>query len=127
MFFTQAMVLYPHVQRKAHQELDSVIGPTRLPEFYDIDNLPYIQAIVLETLRWRPAAPYGVPHSIKVDDVYEGFHIPRGSVIIPVSCLPSSAKPFCSHICRIYGAYEYVYTFLLSCRVHKLVFQGHTA
>ena len=85
MFFVQAMALYPEVQKKAHVELDRVVGPARLPEHYDIESLPYLQAILLETLRWRSAAPYGIPHSTKVDDVYEGFFIPRNSIIIAVS------------------------------------------
>ena len=84
-FFLQAMALYPDVQRKAHAELDRVVGSTRLPEYDDIENLPYLQAVLLETFRWRPAAPFGIPHSIKVNDEYKGYHIPKDSVILPVS------------------------------------------
>jgi hypothetical protein len=50
--FMLAMVLYPDVQVKAQAELDNVLGPDRLPEFEDRENLPYINAICLETLRW---------------------------------------------------------------------------
>ena len=37
---------------KARQEIDSVVGKDRLLEESDIENLPYVQAIVKETLRW---------------------------------------------------------------------------
>ena len=46
-----AMSLYPNVQRKAQEELDRVVGPDRLPEFSDYDDLVYIQAIILEAMR----------------------------------------------------------------------------
>lgn len=40
------MTLFPEVQKKAQEELDRVIGPDRLPEFKDRDQLPYINALV---------------------------------------------------------------------------------
>ncbi len=55
-----AFVLYPEVQAKAQAELDAVVGPTRLPNFDDRPQLPYINAILLEVLRWNPVVPMGV-------------------------------------------------------------------
>ena len=60
--FMLAMVLYPDAQAKAHAQLDRV-SPGRLPGFTDYDSLPYIQAVVLETLRWNPVAPEGASDS----------------------------------------------------------------
>jgi len=54
-----AMVLYPQVQKKAQEELDRVLG-NRFPEFNDRPNLPYINAMVKESLRWQPVAPLGL-------------------------------------------------------------------
>ena len=54
-----AMALYPEVQKKAHQELDRVIG-SRLPEFNDRPNLPYMNAMTKESLRWQPVGPLSV-------------------------------------------------------------------
>ena len=51
------MVLHPEVMHRAQQEIDSVIGHDRLPSFGDVDDLPYVSAIVKEVLRWRPVAP----------------------------------------------------------------------
>jgi cytochrome P450 len=53
------MAMYPDVQRKAHAEIDAVVGQRRLPDFSDRDSLPYVNAIMKELLRWHPAAPQG--------------------------------------------------------------------
>lgn len=53
------MVLYPDVLKRAQAELDSVVGRERMPSYGDQKNLPYIDAIVKEVLRWRPVAPLG--------------------------------------------------------------------
>lgn len=47
------MMLYPDTQRRAHEELDRVLGRniSRLPEFGDLDALPYITAMTKEILR----------------------------------------------------------------------------
>jgi cytochrome P450 len=50
--FFLAMLLYPEVLKKAREELDRVIGRGRLPDFTDRDSLPYVTAIVKETLRF---------------------------------------------------------------------------
>lgn len=79
------MALHPHVQRKAQEELDRVVGQYRLPDFEDLERLPYIRAVVMETLRWMPVTPFAIPHALTMsDDVYNGHHIPKGSMIIPV-------------------------------------------
>lgn len=76
------MTVYPEVQRKAQEEIDRVIGSERLPGFEDRENLPYIDAIVKEILRWNPVGPMGLPHMTTEDDIYEGYLIPKGAVIL---------------------------------------------
>lgn len=51
------MAMYPETQRKAQAELDVVIGPHRLPEFSDCASLPYLNALIKETLRWQTVLP----------------------------------------------------------------------
>ncbi|OCH88028.1 cytochrome P450 [Obba rivulosa] len=80
--FFLAMVLYPDVQRKAQAQLDLVVGSGRLPEYSDRESLPYINAIVRECTRWMPVLPLGVPHACIADDEYNGYFIPKGSVVI---------------------------------------------
>ena len=94
------MALYPEVQKRAQAEIDAVIGPNRLPEFHDRPSLPYINAVVKETSRWNLVAPLGKhfiiiiiiniiltsseggPHMSTIDDEYNGYYIPKGTVLI---------------------------------------------
>ncbi|KAF2877751.1 cytochrome P450 [Massariosphaeria phaeospora] len=68
---------------KAQNHLDTVVGRDRLPDFADRPQLLYIDAIVEELLRWRPAGAAGVPHFTKVESSYKGYRIPANSVVIP--------------------------------------------
>ncbi|KLO17594.1 cytochrome P450 [Schizopora paradoxa] len=80
--FALAMAMYPDVQRRAQEELDRVVGSSRMPTFEDRERLPYIDAILKEALRWQPPVPLGVPHRVMEDDTYNGYRIPKGSVVI---------------------------------------------
>jgi cytochrome P450 len=57
--FFLAMIIYPDVQRRAQAEIDRVLGKDRLPEMDDKPNLPYVQGVVNECLRWLPVTPLG--------------------------------------------------------------------
>jgi cytochrome P450 len=37
---------------KAQKEIDLMVGPDRLPDFGDFDALPYLRAMIKETLRF---------------------------------------------------------------------------
>lgn len=80
--FVQAMVLYPDAQRRAQAELDRVVGPDRLPDIDDMENLPFIRACTKETLRWMPTAVLGLPHAVIQDDEYNGYNIPKGAGVL---------------------------------------------
>lgn len=73
------------MQKTAQAELDRVVGHSRFPTFDDLDNMPYIQAVLLETLRWMPVGPFGIPHASVTEDTYMGYYIPKGTMLIPVS------------------------------------------
>ncbi|KAG2065218.1 cytochrome P450 [Suillus decipiens] len=81
--FILAMVLHPEAQRLAQQEIDSVVGVDRLPDFYDRPSLKYVEAVFREVIRWHIVAPLGLPHATSSDDVYGGYFIPKGSLILP--------------------------------------------
>ncbi|KAI0715642.1 O-methylsterigmatocystin oxidoreductase [Cerioporus squamosus] len=76
-----AMSLYPEVQKKAHAELDTVVGHDRLPDLDDRDQLVYLNAIIKESLRWLPTAPLGQSHYTTVDDEFAGYFIPAGTIV----------------------------------------------
>lgn len=72
----------PEIFDKASEELDRVIGRERWVEEKDIVNLPYIDAIVKETMRLHPAAPMLVPRMAREDCQIEGYHIEKGTRVV---------------------------------------------
>ncbi|KAJ8592279.1 cytochrome P450 [Rhizopogon salebrosus TDB-379] len=80
--FLLAILLHPEVQAKAQAEIDRVVGKDRLPAFHDRQALPYVDAILRETLRWHPVFPLGVPHATTTDDIYKGYFIPKGVIVM---------------------------------------------
>ena len=76
------MALFPEVQRKAQEELDAVVGTNRLPQYEDREQLPYINALVKEVLRWHPVVPMSLAHTPIKDDTIEGYSIPKGATVL---------------------------------------------
>jgi cytochrome P450 len=75
------MLVAPDVQRKAQEEVDRVT-PGRLPTFEDERSMPYVTAVVYECLRWNNVTPLGIPHYSTAEDVYNGYRIPIGSIVV---------------------------------------------
>ncbi|EDR09884.1 uncharacterized protein LACBIDRAFT_189858 [Laccaria bicolor S238N-H82] len=80
--FFLAMAMYPEAQRKAQAEIDAIVGTNRLPDSNDRPHLPYVNAIIKESMRWQLVVPLGVAHMATDDDEYEGYFIPKGTVVI---------------------------------------------
>lgn len=81
-WFTALIPAYPHIQRKAQEELDRVVGRNRLPTIDDEPNLPYCHAIIKEVERCHNPFWLGTPHVASEDFVYEGKLIPKGTVVV---------------------------------------------
>jgi cytochrome P450 len=71
----EELINHPIMMEKAGQEIDSVVGRSRLVQESDIANLPYLQAIVKETLRLHPSGPLIVRESLE-DCTISGYKIP---------------------------------------------------
>ncbi|KAJ7693224.1 cytochrome P450 [Mycena rosella] len=80
--FALAMLANPGVQAKAQAEIDAVLGSEHLPDFADVDMLPYVSAVVKEVQQWRNVTPLAIPHYLAVDDEYRGYRIPAGTTVI---------------------------------------------
>ena len=107
------MALYPDVQKKVQAEIDAVVGTNRLPDFHDRPSLPYINAVIKESSRWNLVFPFGrafdmaiisiltssegVPHMSTLDDEYNGYYIPKGTIMIANAWLVHPLNPF---LCR---------------------------
>ncbi|KAI0185481.1 cytochrome P450 [Xylaria flabelliformis] len=72
---------YPEVQERVRRELLEVSGGGP-PKASDVSNWKYTEAFWNEVHRWRPVAPQAVPHVPTQDDVYNGYKISKGTVVI---------------------------------------------
>lgn len=62
-----AAAVYPEWVAKARKQLDNACGHNaeRLPDWQDWEEVPYMQAVIKETLRWRAnGADTGVPRTL---------------------------------------------------------------
>lgn len=86
------LINHPNIMNKAVQEIDSVVGKNRLVEESDIADLPYLQAIVKETLRLHPTGPLIVRESSE-DCTIADYHIPaKTRLFVNVWALGRDAK-----------------------------------
>ncbi|XP_024515306.1 flavonoid 3',5'-hydroxylase-like [Selaginella moellendorffii] len=76
------MIHCPGVQKKAHEELDRIVGRNRCLEETDLKNLPYIQAIVKEVLHLHPLATTGLPHSNPGTSQLAGYTITANTTLL---------------------------------------------
>ncbi|XP_048848272.1 cytochrome P450 2K1-like, partial [Brienomyrus brachyistius] len=77
------MAKYPHIQDRVQEELDRVIGG-RQTRVEDRKNLPYTDAVVHEILRMANIVPLNLPHVTSCDVVFQGYHIRKGTAVIPL-------------------------------------------
>ncbi|XP_021748491.1 cytochrome P450 76AD1-like [Chenopodium quinoa] len=71
----------PEVHQKAQIEMEKVIGKDESVQESDISKLLYIQAIVKETLRLHPPAPFLIPHKAEKEEQLHNFIVPKNSTI----------------------------------------------
>ncbi|KAH6558268.1 hypothetical protein KP509_1Z071300 [Ceratopteris richardii] len=73
------LLKHPHILKKLQDELDAVVGSNRLVQDSDIRELPYLRAVVKETMRLHPVLPLLVPHTAKEQCELSGYDIPSGT------------------------------------------------
>lgn len=78
------MVMNPSVVKEAQDAIDKAVSATNLPSFEDFSDhrIPYLDALVNEVLRWNPIAPLAMAHATTSDDVYKGYFIPKGTIVM---------------------------------------------
>uniref|UniRef100_A0A0D9VHD0 Cytochrome P450 n=1 Tax=Leersia perrieri TaxID=77586 RepID=A0A0D9VHD0_9ORYZ len=82
--WVMAMLLRnPSVMAKVRAEITDVLGGKETIEEPDAAKLPYLQAVLKETMRLHSVAPLQVPHSVVEDGVeIGGYAVPKGTVVI---------------------------------------------
>ena len=72
----------PKTLEKVQSEVRKTVGPNKKLEEKDIENLPYLKAVVKETLRLHPPLPFLVPHMAMDSCKMLGFYIPKETQIL---------------------------------------------
>jgi cytochrome P450 len=72
----------PAILAKATEELDTIVGVGRLVTEGDIPHLPYIHAIMKETMRMHPVVPLLVPRMSREDASVAGYDVPAGTRVL---------------------------------------------
>ncbi|PIN03545.1 Cytochrome P450 CYP2 subfamily [Handroanthus impetiginosus] len=73
---------HPCVLQRAKEELDRVIGRNRWVEENDFSQLPYIDAIIMESIRLHPLATLLAPHYSVEDCKVAGYDISKGTMVL---------------------------------------------
>nr|ADD84652.1 CYP92A45 [Scoparia dulcis] len=73
---------HPRVYDKAKEELERVIGKSRWVEEEDFSQLPYLEAIIKESMRLHPIAALLAPHLAMEDCNVAGYDISKGTVVM---------------------------------------------
>ncbi|KAG9441587.1 hypothetical protein H6P81_017441 [Aristolochia fimbriata] len=72
----------PISMARARTELEEVMGERKEVKESDIARLPYLQAVVKETLRLHPPAPFLIPHRAECDVEISGYTVPKHTKVI---------------------------------------------
>lgn len=71
------------LQEQVRQEIDRVVGRERLPTWADHVHMPLTMATIWEMYRWKACTPFGIPRGVAEDTVIGGYHVPKGTVLLP--------------------------------------------
>jgi len=76
------LLRHPEKMKKVNAELAEKLGSKDFVTESDLSELPYLHAVVKETLRLHPAVPL-IPREVVADDMsLGGFHVPKGTGVI---------------------------------------------
>ncbi|XP_030473803.1 iridoid oxidase-like [Syzygium oleosum] len=71
----------PESMKRAKDELDQVVGLNRKLEESDTEKMPFLQAVVKETLRLHPSLPLLIPRNARKETNFMGYDIPKDTQV----------------------------------------------
>lgn len=72
---------YPDIQKRLQEEVDKVVGRSRLPSIQDQPHLPYVMAFIYEMMRFSSFIPVTIPHCTTANTSINGYPIPKDTVV----------------------------------------------
>ncbi|XP_049342515.1 cytochrome P450 76A2-like [Solanum verrucosum] len=76
------LLRHPEAMAKVKTEISKVIGPNEKFEESDIENLPYMQSVIKESLRLHPPLPFLLPRATIQDTKFMGYDMPKGTRVL---------------------------------------------
>ncbi|KAK9401390.1 cytochrome P450 2J5-like [Crotalus adamanteus] len=74
---------HPDIQEKIQKEIEDVFGLSGSISYQDKKKLPYTNAVIHEMQRVKYVLLYGIARQSTKDVKMGGYHIPKGTIIIP--------------------------------------------
>ena len=74
------MATHEDIKKKVQEEITAIIG-TRQPCYKDYTDMPFTEAIIIETMRHSCIFPFALPHSTTRDTTLNGFFIPDKTLV----------------------------------------------
>ncbi|KAI8547776.1 hypothetical protein RHMOL_Rhmol07G0222000 [Rhododendron molle] len=75
------LVKHQEIQEKLAREISLVVTGNEEIKTGDLEKMPYLKAIVLETLRRHPPGHFILPRAVTEDTVLDGFRIPTNAMV----------------------------------------------
>ncbi|MCO5612586.1 hypothetical protein L7F22_066854 [Adiantum nelumboides] len=73
------LLTHPSIMKRLQEELESVVGGSRLVCESDVEHMPYLRAVVKETMRFHPVSPILAPHMASQQCQLLDFDIPKNT------------------------------------------------
>ncbi|KAH1019540.1 hypothetical protein HUJ04_009344 [Dendroctonus ponderosae] len=80
-FLLYALAEHPDIQENVRKEIQSNITPTRTPTYHDLQDLPYTERVIKESLRLYPSVPLITREASEDFLSHTGSKIPKGTVL----------------------------------------------
>ncbi|XP_043946482.1 cytochrome P450 2K4-like [Protopterus annectens] len=82
------MIKYPEMQKKVQEEIDEVVGNSRLPTLEDRKIMPYTDAVIHEVQRFCNIVTLPLMRETTCDTNFRGYFLSKGTrVLIPLSSI----------------------------------------
>lgn len=78
------LILNPDCMRRVQRDLDETVGRGRLPTLDDRQRLPYVEAMLRESLRLDTLVPSNIAHCALEETTVGEYVIPKGALVVTV-------------------------------------------